>query len=203
MIRCLLLQFLEEKTIDSPRSLFSSMEIRHYLYDCCSVTISICREHWNKIKQYNIEDILPSDEVIQKYMSYLDGNEVDQSILNEITQYKKRLPRKYHKLNNDPLESIRKGIPFPLGEIHNKIVRMIQDQLETKIELLANTLVTRLGKIVDMREIKSKEDLEKILESGYNLFSSYILKDKKFFDVVSTVKKNFDLGYREFLYYRH
>jgi hypothetical protein len=175
----------------------------HYLCDCCSVTINICREQWNKIKEYNIEDILPSDEVIQKYMSYLDGKKVDQSILNEITQYKKRLLRKYHKLKKDPPESIIKEIPFPLEQIHDNIVCSIQRQLNTKIESLANTLVTRLGEKVGSKEIKSKEEIEKILESEYDSFLNHILKDKKFAELVSTVKKNFDLGYRQFLYYRH
>src|SRR5215469_13391828 len=91
VIQCLLLQFFEEKTIDSfyRLGLFPTKEICDYLHDCCSVTISICREHWNKIKQFNIEDILPSDEVIQKYMAYLDGKKADQFVLKEIIQYEK------------------------------------------------------------------------------------------------------------------
>jgi hypothetical protein len=68
-IQCLLLQFFEEKTIDSFNSLeaFPAKEICDYLHDCCAATINICKEEWSKIKRYQIDDILPSDEVIQKY----------------------------------------------------------------------------------------------------------------------------------------
>lgn len=197
VIQCLLLQFFEEKTIDSASNPFSQ-EICYYLHDCCSVTISICRQHWNKIKQYNIEDILPSDEAIQKYMSYLDDNKVDQSILNEITEYEKKLLRK------SQISNFVKSIypTFPLEDIHSNIVSAIQDQLSKKIESLASTLVTRLGELVAYEEIKSKEEIEKILESIHDYFLSHVLKDKKFFELVSIMKKNFDLGYRQFLYYR-
>lgn len=96
VIQCLLLQFFEEETIDSFYLLkaFPTIEIGNYLHDCCSVTISICKEIWNRIKRSQIEDILPSDEVIQKYMTYLDGKKVDKSILNEVIEYEKRLLRK-------------------------------------------------------------------------------------------------------------
>jgi hypothetical protein len=109
VIKCLLLQFFEEKTIDSfPK------EICDYLYDCCSITISICREHWNKIKQYNIEDILPSDEVIQKYMI---DKEADKYILNEIIKYEKRLLRKYQ--SSESLRLIYHNLRQKKGAFHH------------------------------------------------------------------------------------
>lgn len=135
VIQCLLLQFLEEKTIDSFYLLkeFPTMEIGDYLHDCCSVTISICKEIWDKLKRYQIEDILPSDEVIQKYMAYLDGKKVDKSILNEVIEYEKRLLRRcqinehlrlfceFRKKQASSSEKVH-SLAFPIYDIYEHIV---------------------------------------------------------------------------------
>ncbi len=91
VIRSLLLEFLEEETIDSFLSLteYPTQDIGEFLHDCCSITADICKEFWTEIERYNITDILPNDDTIQKYMSYLDGKLVDQHILDEIKEYKK------------------------------------------------------------------------------------------------------------------
>jgi hypothetical protein len=97
VILSLLLEFLEEETIDSFRSSsdrFPTMEIGEYLHDCCSITVDICKKFWTDFEKYNITDILPNDDIIQKYMSYLDGKPVDQYILDEIKEYDKRLMAK-------------------------------------------------------------------------------------------------------------
>jgi hypothetical protein len=197
-IQCLLLQFFEEKTIDSFNLLkaFPAGEIADYLHDCCAVTIDICKEEWNKIKRYQIEDILPSDEVIQKYMSYLDGKKVDQSVLNEIIQYQKRLLRKsqndenlrliYHELK-DKRSASKKGFPpFPLDEIYDHIVYRLRFQLETKIKSLTKTLVIRFGEM----DIESKAQKDDSLAA--------ILTDKKFLKWVDLMKKDFDKDYENF-----
>jgi hypothetical protein len=199
-IQCLLLQFFEEKTIDtfSLLKVFPAREICDYLHDCCAVTIDMCKEEWNKIKRYQIEDILPSDEVIQKCMSYLDGKKVDQSILNEIIRYEKRLLRKsqnnenlrliYHEFRNKaPASKKGRFLPFPLDDIYDHIVCRLRFQLETKIKSLANTLVTRLG------EIATSEDIETKAQADYSLAA--VLTDKKFRKLVKPMKKNFDVGY--------
>jgi hypothetical protein len=99
VIQSLLLEFLEEETIDSFLSLkeFPTEDIGEYLHDCCSITADVCKEFWTKIERYDIKDILPDDYTIQKYMSYLDGKPVDHHILDEIKEYKSRL---IAKLNN-------------------------------------------------------------------------------------------------------
>ncbi|MFZ0512579.1 MAG: hypothetical protein WAM14_13305 [Candidatus Nitrosopolaris sp.] len=204
-IQCLLLQFFEERTIDSiyPLKSFPTREIGDYLHDCFSVTIDICKERWNKIKQYQIEDILPSDEVIQKYMSHLDGKKVDQSVLKEIIEYEKRLLRKYqinenlrliyHEFRKEPPASSKKGRfpPFPLDDIYDHIVCRLRFELETRIKSLANTLVTRLG------EIAISEDIETKAQADYPLAA--ILTDKKLFELVRPMKENFDKGYTQLL----
>jgi len=207
VIQCLLLQFFEEKTIDSfyRLGLFPTKEICDYLHDCCSVTISICREHWNKIKQFNIEDILPSDEVIQKYMAYLDGKKAGQFVLKEIIQYEKRLLKQsqineglrliYNRLKENQTASFKKA-PVPLGYIYDNIVCIIKDELKAKIESLTNTLVTGLGEYISLFE----EEKTVVSLSDHSLL--HILKDEKFFKLVMTMKENFNLGYEKFLHYR-
>ena len=200
VIQCLLLQFFEQETIDSFNSLeaFPAREICDYLHDCCAATIDICKEEWSKIKRYQIEDILPSDEVIQKYMSYLDGKKADESIFNEIIRYEKRLLRKSqndenlrlisHEFRNKPPAS-KKGRfpPFPLDNIYDQIVCRLRFELEAKINSLANTLVIRLG------EIATSEDIETKAQGDYSLAA--ILTDKKFRELVKPMKKNFEAGY--------
>jgi hypothetical protein len=78
---------------------FPSEDIGEYLHDCYSITADICKQSWTKIERYTIVDILPNDEIIQKYMAYLDGKLVDQNVLNEIKGYQKRLTAKLN--NND------------------------------------------------------------------------------------------------------
>jgi hypothetical protein len=66
-IRSLLLELLEEETIDSFHLLkdFPARDIKRYLHDCCSITTDICRSFWTWIERYNITDILPSDDLVQ------------------------------------------------------------------------------------------------------------------------------------------
>lgn len=199
VIQCLLLQFLEEKTIDSFHLLkdFPTREIGDYFHDCCSVTVSTCKELWNKIRQYQIDDILPSDEVIQKYMSYLDDKKVDQSVLNEIIQYEKRLLRKSQNDENlrlishelkDKRSASKKGRfpPFPLDEIYDHILCRLRFQLEAKIKSLAKTLVIHLSEM----DIESKAQKDDSLAA--------ILTDKKFLKWVDLMKKDFDKDYENF-----
>ena len=75
-------------------------------------------------------------------------------------------------------------------------------ELETRTKSLANNLVTHLGEIVNSEKIETKEGLEdEILESGRDYSLDHILADKKFFDLVAMVKKDFDLGFKQFSYY--
>jgi hypothetical protein len=197
-----LLQFFEEKSIDSfiLVKTFPAREIRDYLRDCCAVTIDICNEEWNKIKRYQIEDILPSDEVIQKYMSYLDGKKVNQSILNEVIEYEKRLLNKsqsdenlrliYHEFRNKvPASKKGRFPPFPLGEIYDNIVCRLRCELEKKIKSLTNNIVTRLGEIAD------SEDMEIKAQADYSLAA--ILTDKNFLELAKIMKENFVKGYAQ------
>ena len=88
-----LLDFFEEQTIDKFHSLadFPGMNIEQYLQDCCSLTVDICRKFWTRFQKYNITDILPTDDVIQKCVSSLEGIPVEEYVLNGIHEYQEKL----------------------------------------------------------------------------------------------------------------
>ena len=73
-IRALLSDLFEIDTIDSFDLLkdFPGINLERYLHDCCSITSDICRGFWTGIQRYNLTNILPSDEIIQRYMVHLD-----------------------------------------------------------------------------------------------------------------------------------
>jgi hypothetical protein len=237
VIQSLLLEFLEEETIDSFYKLkeFPGADIGEYLQECCSMTADICKNFWTKIERYKITDILPDDYTIQKYMSYLDGKPVDRHILDEIEKYRKRLAakltsneesdkreltnevdwynRKYfsaqairgyeeYKLT-EPYSriSLEERPPFPLLDIFQNIGVRLVVGLNQKTELLAFNIVSILGNIITNSKIKTQDELEDYLERRVDYSLSHILKDKRFMELVRTVKEEFDTGYKQFLYY--
>ena len=217
VIRSLLLQSFEEETISSFRSLkeFPTADIGEYLHECCSTTISICKGFWTKYNQYNTKNALPSDEIIQKYMAYIDGESVDRYVLDKIEEYRRGLPPHlqfpksddYFYKNTRPPKKSKYNFeesPLPLLDIHFNIVVQLEITLEIKAKTLAFNLVSQLGGIVTSGElIKSKEELEEgVLESGrdYSLYN--ILNDKRFIELVRKIKRDFEYGYKQFLYYQ-
>jgi hypothetical protein len=216
VIRSLLLQFFEEETIDSFNSLkeFPTRNIEEYLHDCCSITTEMCRIIWTEFDRYNITDILPPEDIIQKYMSHLDGKPVDENILGEIKEYEKKLMNKLggskdkelieavDRYNQRSSRGFYKRIasnlnysempPFPLLDIYFNLVWCLSIRLEEKTRLLAFTLVTELGEIADSL------DREEEFQMNRDKSVDYMLKDKRFIKLVSTLKKDFDRGYQQF-----
>jgi hypothetical protein len=229
VIRSLLLEFFDEETIDSFYRLkeYPTRDIGEYLHECCLITVTKCKDFWDKIKQYDLQDILPNDIAIQKYMAYLDGRPIDQDILSEIEQYKSKLVvklqhndgSKHDKLVTDVnwyneryferrlyLPSNRnyreEKPPFPLLDIYYNIVWELEIELEIKIKLLTFNLVSQLGEIINTEHIENKEQLEEeILEWGRDYSLRHLLKDNKFIELVRNIKSEFDRGYKQFLYY--
>ena len=137
LIQLLLLEYFEEKTLDSFWLLkyFPGGNIREYMPDCCSLIVRKCKSLWNFIKKFEIDDILPKNETIQKYLSHLDGKPIDDIILQEIEIYENKLNDKmtnfqnkellvYYKSKNylfykkeieEVTEEIVKEPPFPFG----------------------------------------------------------------------------------------
>ena len=221
VIQSLLLEFLEEKTIDSFRSQmneisggFPTMEIGEYLCDCCSITADICKKFWTDFERYNITDILPNDDIIQKYMSYLDGKPVDQYILDEIKEYDKRLMAKIDNNAEPYTEELSRAVhryyicrnylqerpPFPLLDIYY-VVWMLNTRLKEKTKLLAFNIASKLGEMITNSRIENQNQLEDFLEKDTNYSLRHILKDKQFIEIVRAVKEEFDTGYKQFLYY--
>jgi hypothetical protein len=238
VIQSLLFECLEEETIDSFSSLkgFPTREIQSYLHDCCSTTADICKEFWTSIQRYNITDILPDDDTIQKYMFYLDSKPVDQNTLDEIKKYEKRLTAKLndkesdnkllvHAVHNYDLthfspdgiriykryKSVRPQLrnyleekpPFPLLEIFYFTVQNLTEILEDKKKLLVSNIVSILGNIVTSFKVKNQDELEKLSESSENYaLLPHLLRDKRFIEIARALKEEFDIGYKQFLYYQ-
>jgi DNA-binding MarR family transcriptional regulator len=237
VIQSLLLEFFEEETIDSFRTLkdFVPSEIGDYLHDCCSITTTLCKEFWNKYQEYNLQDILPEEKIIQKYMSYIEGKPIDEGTLKEIENYRNRLQVKlnednennskehrtlvagvkeykntyFHEKKNlpyyyqdSPINYAFEKPPFPLLDIYYKIVWRLEIELEIKIKLLTFNLISQLGEMITEKHIENKEQLEEdLLDRGRDDSLRHTLKDKKFIDLVRNIKKDFDIGYKQFLYY--
>jgi hypothetical protein len=218
VIQSLLLEFLEEETIDSFRWSIGgipTMEIKEYLRDCCSITVDICKKFWTDYEKYNITDILPNDDIIQKYMSYLDDKPVDQYILDEIKEYDKRLMAKIDNNTEPYTEELSRAVqnycssgihlqersPFPLLDIYRHVVLKLNTRLKEKTKLLAFNIASRLGEMITNSKVENQDQLEDFFEKNRNSSISHILKDKKFLRLVREVKEEFDAGYKQFLYY--
>ena len=144
VIQSLLFESLEEETIYSFHLLkeFPSADIGEYLHDCCSITADICKQFWTKIERHHIADILPNDETIQKYMSYLDGKPVDQNVLDEIKEYQKRLSAKLSSDNKesdgkqvtDAVDRYNKWYFSPEGIGYYKRYKRVRPQIRNYVE---------------------------------------------------------------------
>jgi hypothetical protein len=229
IIRHLLLHLFEKETMCSFYKLrdFPAINIVVYLEECCSLTSETCKRFWKNFERYQIGDLLPSDNIIQEYMKYLDGKRVDTYVIDEIKEYEKRLMAKMQndgndKSNNGLSEAIdryngryfqRRSYlpsdinykaerpPFPLLELYDNIVYQLQDLLENKANQLCFEIVSEIGYFIKSEHIENRKQLEKFLEKNFIDYSlSHILKDKKFIQHVESIKGNFDMGY-EHLYF--
>jgi hypothetical protein len=92
--------------------------------------------------------------------------------------------------------------PFPLLDIFHDIVWDLSERLKDKTKLLAFHIVSILGEIVNSKKIKNQDELEELFESARDYSLPHLLKDKRFIEIVRAVKKEFDIGYKQFLYYQ-
>jgi hypothetical protein len=92
--------------------------------------------------------------------------------------------------------------PFPLFDIYNDVVWELSIRLEEKTKLLAFNIVSQLEEMITNSKIESQDQLEDFLKKGRDYSLSHILKDKRFIELVRAVKKEFDTGYKQFLYYQ-
>ena len=180
------------------------------------------------MKEFNILDILPKDSIIQEYMSHLGGKTANEDVLDEIEDYRRRLFTRLRdtkdstklmsaiKRHNSPYllkwlpvnrnrESGYEDPPYPLLDMYFSIVSELETTLDIKAKALAFSLVSQLGEIItNQKPIETQEELEEgLLESGrdYSLYN--VLNDKKIIRLVRSVKRDFEYGYKQFLYYHN
>ena len=219
IIQLLLLDFFEEKSIKSiyDSTEFPSNNISIYLMDCSSTITRQCRNIWNKINKYELNDTLPESETIHQYLSYIDfGKYTDDAFLQQIYLYKTRLKEKLKVIKDQKLLKkwdfdnkwysiyIKKNlrpqeIPvFPLNVLYVEILWLKLD-LENKKKLLTFNLVSKIGGIKDSQKRKIKKEINLFrLETEKYQYILALLKDKKFIQSVKEIKQNFDLGYKQF-----
>lgn len=196
-----LLEFLEDETVDTFPSLkgFPATVMAKYFHDCCAITADICRSFWHRSFQAKIKNILPPDDIIQKYLSWLDGRPVEEHVLNELTEYERRLTesqkedRELANEVNDYNERVMSGYydnlstraPYPLLELYKVFVVHLGQVLEDQTRFFALSFVTQLG----------KDSYSSLVSEKRPLPISFILKDKKFIELVNVLKGYFDVGY--------
>jgi hypothetical protein len=178
---------------------------------------------WTEFESYNITYILPSDDIIQKYMSHLEGKQVDEHILEGIKEYEKRLTKRlrnngeskdkelvvavdryndlvnsgfYNEIISSSIKCIEERPPFPVLDLYFKVVWYLSIRLEEKTRSLAFSLVTQLGQAVN--SLDEEEDEELLWSFNRDRSLVYMLKDKRFIELVNTLKKDFDMGYKQF-----
>jgi hypothetical protein len=91
--------------------------------------------------------------------------------------------------------------PFPLLDLYYDVVWKLSIRLKEKTKLLAFNLVSRLGDMVIASKIEDQDSLEYVLRRGRDYSLRQILKDNRLIELVRAVKKDFDTGYKQFLYY--
>jgi len=182
----------------------------------------------DKINELNLSDILPSNEIIQKYIAHLDGNPVENDVLKEMDNYKTKLSIKlkdenrkqedfnliwemsswYNKYSysnrcEDPKENSTKTIkesPFPFNYIYLEL-EFLDNLLYEKIRTYALFIVTFMGQIVIEKEINNKTKLEEYFQHlGKDNSMILMLKDKKLMKTITEIKQEFDYGYKQFSY---
>jgi hypothetical protein len=86
--------------------------------------------------------------------------------------------------------------------IYYDLVWQLRIRLEQKTKLLAFNIVSILGEMALNTKIETREKLEDFIERGGRDYSLlYMLKDKRFMELIREVKHEFDTGYKQFLYY--
>jgi hypothetical protein len=171
------LEYFEESTIDSIGTLKddNTDEIGEYLKTCCNQIKKSCFHIWETINKCNINKLLPSDDIIQKYISHLDGKPIDQNVQNEIEQYEERLKswvntnyseiiskqlrgimfhkylsaRRYYRYESEEQQisqsHITKEPPFPMNYIYTELTDL-DSSLYDNVKSLAIYLVNIIGR---------------------------------------------------------
>jgi hypothetical protein len=215
VIRSLLTEFFSEQdTINNFDKLLLATDLMVYLHECCSLATDVCRKFWSTIERYNVTDILPADDIIQKYMAHLDGKPAEEHVLNEIKEYEVRLKERFDDIagltlySSDPHEMADDYImtvipngdkisrpPFPLGEMYVDIVWKLNTAIQEKTKSLIFSFVRKVGERIVKRIAWDDEgvSLHEMDLSRRHSFD-YVVADKRFMGLVNSLNEDFDAG---------
>ena len=210
IFKTLIFQYFEEKTI---KMLTNQLEykLNEYLQHCCRLTSDICQEFQKKLnyfKNYGIER--PDDKIIQTYTSYLNGNNIDRSVLKIIERYKKEIDRdrkvrtgKFEKETGHKLRYINiiggdkkfkenyiiiydsSDIDFPITKLSKKLVSEINKFTYDILRLIA----------ININDLQDRYTIEKVLELENNYF------ENKYLDNYNKRNQHAELGTIETIEY--
>jgi hypothetical protein len=212
--------FSEQETINNFDKLPLATDLMGYLHDCCSLATDACRKFWSTIERYNVTDILPADDIIQKYMAHLDGKPAEEHVLNEIKEYEVRLKERFDDIagltlySSDPDEMLSRSLgtddyimtiipnsdkisrpPFPLGEMYVDIVWKLNMALQEKTRSLIFSFVRKVGERI-VKKIAWDDDGLSLHEMDLSRRHSfdYVVADKRFMGLVNSLNEDFDAG---------
>lgn len=233
IIESVFLKYFEEETIDACFTHDGVIDnhLRNYLFDCCSDSRKVCFEITDQIQKYKLQDILPSDEIIQKYLIYLDDGPVDDHVLDEISKYKRKLADKlaeireekmvdadfdynyYSKYRKNHLERfdesainmsrINEEPPFPFNYMY-VILSELDYGLYERLRSYTLLQISLVGEIAVGARISTLKDLQYTLdyfERHNNHFLTRILKDRKFHTLMAGMYDEFNTGFKQFAYF--
>lgn len=212
VIKTLLLQLFEPFTLSEIIYSFKRWPgelIAEYLYECCKITTLCCKSFWHTVNDNQLFGIeLPEDNKIHEYLRYLDGKEIDSSLLSEISQYKEKITPKIQEYREEYHPIVKRGIstipenhnfnintgiedlPFPLNFPRYEL----KERLEYNAKILIFKLMREIGKELIHNTLYYKNEDDDANMEDYHEYM--ILNDKRFIKAARLVKKEIDDGWR-------
>lgn len=232
IIESIFLKYFEEETINAcfTHDGIKDYHLRNYLFDCCSDSRKVCFEITELIQKYKLQDILPSDEIIQRYIIYLDDGPVDDDVLEEINKYKTKLADKLEDIREKMVDTdfnynyylkyrknhperfdesvinvsrINEEPPFPFNYMY-VLLAELDYSLYEKLRSYTLLSISTIGEIAVASRISTIKDLQYMLdyfERNNNHFLTRILKDRKFHTVMTGMYDEFVTGFKQFAYF--
>ena len=141
---------------------------------------------------------------------------IDELVLKEIDEYQSKIKKiisddvtttksnQYKELKNYYSSRFRNDSePFLLSEINRFLLDNIVWPIEDKERSLVFNILAGLGEIVQKDDIYNQEKLEEIMQYMRYFSIRKMMRDKSFFNIASEMKKDYDSGFKQLLYYHH
>ncbi|MGA9150530.1 MAG: hypothetical protein WBZ36_08125 [Candidatus Nitrosopolaris sp.] len=227
VIQLLLYELFEQRTINHFPELptFLAGDLNRYLHECCSYTTDVCRNSgfWYNTQRYKITDILPSDDILQKYMAHIAGEPVEEHVLDAIKEYEERLKKRLDENDVKDKELATRveeyNSTWEGGKIEGPF--SYRDEIVEKVDCLPKKPPFPLLHIYDivfnldaMLEVKTRSFISNfIIKMGEGIKEGewgtdvndedseinrhalyYLVTDKRFMGLVNAFKSVFDTG---------